>query len=77
MIYIDVTKLTELIAELGKTDSDFCNRAGISKQAFYRLVYNGGPIMKATLRKVSNALGVPAASLIDRKRTPDHDSADL
>jgi DNA-binding Xre family transcriptional regulator len=77
MIYIDAAKLAALIAELGKTDKDFCNHAGISRQAFYRLVSHGGPIMMATLRKISNVLGVSAASLVDRQRTPDYNIADF
>ena len=68
MIYLDAEKLSELIgcAELQK---DFCNRAGLSDQALYRLLYHGGPVRVTTAEKVSNALGASLESLLDRNRT--------
>ena len=77
MIYIDAVKLSELVGQSGKTDKDFCNYARISKQAFYRLVHHGGPVMLSTLTRVSDALGVSAASLLDQRRTPNRDQAAL
>ncbi len=73
MFYLDAAKLTGLIAEAGKSHDDFLVQAGISKQAFYRIVFHGGPIMISTLKKVSSALGVSAASLLDQARTPPGD----
>ena len=70
MFYLDAAKLIDLIAEAGKSHDDFLVQAGISKQAFYRILFNGGPIMISTLKKVSSALGVSAASLLDHERTP-------
>ena len=75
MIYVDAAKLKNLIAQAGKSDDDFRAQAGISSQAFYRIVFHGGPIMVTTLKKVSSALGVPAASLLDQGRTPPTDIA--
>lgn len=77
MIYIDAVKLTELIAESGETEKTFCNHAGISKQAFFRLVQHGGPVLISTATKVSDALGVSTASLLDRNKTPHRDQAKL
>lgn len=73
MFYVDAAKLTDLIAKAGKSHDDFLVQAGISKQAFYRIVFDGGPIMISTLKKVSTALGVSAASLLDQARTPPGD----
>ena len=77
MIYIDAAKLLDMIDESGKSQKDFCNDAGITSQALYRLIYHGGPVMISTATKVSNALGVSVALLLDRQRTPPQSTAGL
>ena len=75
MIYIDAEKFSELVA--GRTEKDFCNYAGISKQAFYRLAHYGGPVMIPTITKISNAFGLSALAFLDRRRTSNRDQAQL
>ncbi len=77
MIYVDAAKVKDLIAEAGKSDDRFHIHAGISSQAFYRIVFLGGPIQVTTLKKLSSALGVPAASLLDQERMPPTEVASI
>ena len=77
MFYVDAAKVKDLIAQSEKSDDHFRAHAGISNQAFYRIVFLGGPIRGATLKKVSATLGVPPASLLDQKRTPPNDAASI
>ena len=68
MIYMDAAKLSDLIST--ENHKNFCNRAGISNQVLYRLLYHGGPIKVTTAMKVCTALGTSLESLLDRNRTP-------
>ena len=74
MIYLNTERLAELVA---KNQTDFCKQAKISKQVMYRILNHGGPVMIATAIKVSTALGVPPASLLDHTRTSGRDAMRL
>jgi hypothetical protein len=74
MIYMNIAKVSELVRQSGKSDTQFCAHAKISKQVLFRLLKHGGPVMVPTAEKIGAALGVTPSSLLDRQRTSTHDA---